>query len=204
MAGALSIGAQDAALRAEWPSFRKIIVSDRIGLWRGWITAFSKPYLIEVRYVMNDPFEPFPISAAWFPEVRVLEPRLEAAPRAPGEDIPHIYGDPDRPDLPILCLFDPRVGGWSRGRFISDTIIPWTASWLRFYEIWQATGEWHGGGAEHAPLGIANDVGPAPQTSGEAGPGRAGRRAGYRPAPAAFWRQWRPQALEPAEHRHAA
>jgi hypothetical protein len=29
---------------------------------------------------------------------------------------------------------------------IADSTIPWTAEWLIFYEIWKATGDWHGGG----------------------------------------------------------
>ena len=29
---------------------------------------------------------------------------------------------------------------------IADTIVPWTCEWLVHYEIWFATGEWHGGG----------------------------------------------------------
>ena len=31
---------------------------------------------------------------------------------------------------------------------IADTIVPWTCEWLIHYEIWLATGEWHGGGEE--------------------------------------------------------
>ena len=31
-------------------------------------------------------------------------------------------------------------------QFIADTIIPWTSEWLLHYEIWVATGIWHGGG----------------------------------------------------------
>ena len=29
---------------------------------------------------------------------------------------------------------------------IADTIVPWTAEWLVYYEIWLMTGEWYGGG----------------------------------------------------------
>ena len=29
---------------------------------------------------------------------------------------------------------------------IADTIVAWTCEWLIHYEIWLATGEWHGGG----------------------------------------------------------
>lgn len=210
MAPPLSLAAQDAALRADWPSIRPVLVGDRLGLWRGWIVAFSKPYLIEIRYVMNGRYDPCPLGGAWFPEVRVLEPRLAPSARAPGQDIPHVYADPDAPDDLVLCLFDPRADGWSRRQTIASTIVPWTASWLRFYEIWRATGEWHGGGVDHAPLTIGNDAGPAPEPEPEdagseapAGPGRA-RAASYQPAASAFWRQWRPDASGPPEVRLAA
>ena len=34
----------------------------------------------------------------------------------------------------------------NRKDLISDTIIPWVADWLLYYELWLATGEWLGGG----------------------------------------------------------
>jgi hypothetical protein len=34
--------------------------------------------------------------------------------------------------------------------YIADTIVPWAALWLVFYEYWLATGLWLGGG-EHPP-----------------------------------------------------
>ncbi len=32
---------------------------------------------------------------------------------------------------------------------IDDTIIPWTAEWLVFYELWKDTGTWQGAEAPH-------------------------------------------------------
>jgi hypothetical protein len=32
---------------------------------------------------------------------------------------------------------------------IHETIIPWTAEWIVFYEIWRITGQWHGLAAPH-------------------------------------------------------
>lgn len=209
MAPRLSLTSQHASLRADWPAFDLIYSDHRIAIWRGWITAFSRPYLIEIRYVFNDPFEPFPVQGAGWPEVRVLEPLLKRGPL--GEEIPHIYVDPEDPVYPVLCLFDPRIGGWSRSQTISETTLPWAASWLRFYELWRATGEWYGGGADH-PSGAANDAGlpdmvmeAAPVTQGSATPqSRVAREAGYRPAAAAFWRQWGPIPHEPMGLLHAA
>jgi hypothetical protein len=34
---------------------------------------------------------------------------------------------------------------------IADSTVPWSVEWLIYYEIWKATGDWHGGG-ELPPL----------------------------------------------------
>ena len=39
-----------------------------------------------------------------------------------------------------------RAKEWDKTKFIAETIIPWTSEWLLHYEIWVATGTWHGGG----------------------------------------------------------
>src|SRR5439155_6298643 len=76
------------------------------------------------------------------PKVWVEDPPLSQ--RDPDEPIPHTYS-PDRP-----CLFHPRYGEWRADMKIATTIIPWLLEWLVYYEAWQATGEWRGGG-EHPP-----------------------------------------------------
>lgn len=69
-----------------------------------------------------------------------------------GEKIPGV----ERPDFPHkfytskdgkrvqLCLH--LRYEFCSGMLISDTIIPWAIEWLYFYELWLATGTWHGGG----------------------------------------------------------
>lgn len=74
------------------------------------------------------------------PVVSVLTPALHAE-----EPIPHLYRDGN------LCLYRPSKGEWTQRRHIATTIVPWTALWLYYYEIWQATKQWHGGG-EHPDL----------------------------------------------------
>ena len=54
--------------------------------------------------------------------------------------VPHRYNDGS------LCLFLPRKREWNQGMFLSETTVPWACEWLFHYELWQATGEWHGGG----------------------------------------------------------
>lgn len=165
---ALSIAEQDRRIRAAWPGFRTIIASERLGIWRGVVQGLSHPYTVEIVYARNRHGDPFRYAYAPFPEVTVLDPPLSRRFDDPNDPIPHVYIDPDRA-RPVLCLFDPRAKGWGRHEVIADTILAWTASWLRFYEAWHATGVWTGGGASHGPIAC---------------PPAAGREAEELPAPA--------------------
>lgn len=164
---ALSIPEQDRLIRAAWPNFKTIVATKRLGIWRGTIRGLSHPYEIEIIYVRNGDADPFYYGYAPFPEVTVLDPPLTRRSEDPDDPIPHIYDDPDSAQ-PILCLFDPRVGGWRPHQAIAETILVWTASWLRFYEAWHATGVWTGGGAPHGPMTrpavAVNDEGSPPDT----------------------------------------
>jgi hypothetical protein len=82
------------------------------------------------------------------PKVWVEEPKLRR--RNSDEPIPHTYED-DRP-----CLHRPRKREWTPDKLIATTILPWLSMWLLYYEIWLATGAWHGGG-EHPDLGGGPD-----------------------------------------------
>lgn len=71
------------------------------------------------------------------PKVFVEAPELDAA-------APHRYPDGS------LCLFHPTIFQWSDGKhLIAKTIVPWTATWLYFYEVWQKLGVWLGPEAPH-------------------------------------------------------
>ncbi|MBP8931241.1 MAG: hypothetical protein KBG46_08165 [Paracoccus sp.] len=35
---------------------------------------------------------------------------------------------------------------WNPSMSIAKTTVPWAARWLACYELWEATGRWHGGG----------------------------------------------------------
>lgn len=65
------------------------------------------------------------------PIVRVLSPAL-----AP--DAPHVYRGGE------LCLYWPKEWRWYGDELIAETIVPWTASWLFYYELWLDTGKWLG------------------------------------------------------------
>ena len=71
------------------------------------------------------------------PLVYIVDPPIEPTPEY------HIY------ESGHLCLYDPRVSPWSTRMLLHQTIIPWTAEWLVFYELWRDTGEWKGPEAPH-------------------------------------------------------
>lgn len=71
------------------------------------------------------------------PKVVVVRPELVGRY---GQRIPHRYPDGS------LCLYYPPNREWRREFFLSETLIPWAAEWIYFYEIWRVTGNWLGGG----------------------------------------------------------
>jgi hypothetical protein len=85
-------------------------------------------YRVELRYSSGDP-----------PTVRITEPQIEPNSRL------HMYRDG------TLCLYDWRDQPWSDKWHLHETIIPWTAEWLVFYELFLATGQWLGVSTLHGP-----------------------------------------------------
>ena len=73
------------------------------------------------------------------PGVFVEEPDLTLL--AEGRELPHVYRKPLR-----LCLYMPSTGQWTPTKRIDQTIVPWTYTWLFYFEDWLAYGEWNGGG----------------------------------------------------------
>ncbi len=71
------------------------------------------------------------------PRITVVSPQLEIIH---GTKLPHVY-DADR-----LCLCYPWQ--WDSSKLIAHTLVPWASEWLLHYELWKATGKWHGGGHE--------------------------------------------------------
>jgi hypothetical protein len=71
------------------------------------------------------------------PRVRIATPKIR-------QDAPHRY-DEDR----SLCLFWPREWRWTPRESLADTIIPWAAFWLYYYELWCTTYEWLGPSSPH-------------------------------------------------------
>lgn len=118
-------GIQTFHLRKKFPQFRY----KGKGLWIGTLqpTPLSPVYKIKIIEQRNS-----------FPKVFVLEPKLKNNPK-------HLYSDGS------LCLFYPKDFSWSKKSLIAETIVPWSALWLYFYELWLKTGFWFGDSVEHKP-----------------------------------------------------
>ena len=70
--------------------------------------------------------------------VFVVSPQINRTEN--GKSVPHMFSNGS------LCLFYPKYNEFNHTDLWSETIIPWTALWLFYYEIWKETGEWLGGG----------------------------------------------------------
>lgn len=81
-------------------------------------------------------------TAGFDPEAYVLSPDLQELSGATRP--PHIYDYAE--GRTRLCLYSPGSDQWTSQSWLSETMLPWTVSWLRFYEIWLATGKWEGDG----------------------------------------------------------
>ena len=129
-----STAAQAMALDTVMPESQ--VVVHKFGLdWEGEIkpTPLSRIYRIHIRYRTGKR-----------PEVTVAEPALRSRP---GEDLPHTFPG-ER-----LCLNYPAE--WRPTMLMAHTLLPWTAEWLAYYEIWLATGVWTGGGhQESSPAAV--------------------------------------------------
>lgn len=71
------------------------------------------------------------------PTVHIIDPVLPYDRKA------HMFKDKS------LCLYYPKEQPWSNNLSISQTIIPWTAEWLVYYELYQYYGKWLGPEVDH-------------------------------------------------------
>jgi hypothetical protein len=71
------------------------------------------------------------------PIVQILNPPLV-------ENAPHVY--PTKKDL---CLYHPDNYHWTGEKLIARNLVPWTAAWIYFYEVWLQKGIWYGPEAIH-------------------------------------------------------
>jgi hypothetical protein len=121
----LALALQQVCIRERFPQFS---YSHSKGLWMGKLqpTAKSPKYLVKITYALYS-----------IPRVFILTPKLHP-------DAPHIYRESG-----ALCIYYPEDGSWNSRKLLGNTVFPWTAEWLYFYELWLATGQWFGPEAPH-------------------------------------------------------
>lgn len=71
------------------------------------------------------------------PKVQIKDPQIEPSARI------HMYSTGN------LCLYKPTDNPWTVDDNIHEKIIPWTAEWLVFYELFRICGKWLGPEASH-------------------------------------------------------
>lgn len=127
---AISIGRQVARMRRDFPGF-KYSRNSQIPTWLGCLqpTETSPTYTVRIVYR-------FAGRRSTSPRAWVQSPSISA-------DAPHRYQDGS------LCLYYPPDRSWTPYQFMSETIVPWTALWLAFYEVWLVTGHWFGSETPH-------------------------------------------------------
>lgn len=137
----VSVESQISMMARLFPQFEMKWMDGTL-IWIGKIRPLLRSYKIAV--IWNP-------SAAYAPDVIVLEPRLEPAPGCEMADLPHVYLNKENPHLSDLCLHYPPAKEWSPGMMIAKTIVMWAAQWLTYYELWRMDGIWRGGGIDHTP-----------------------------------------------------
>jgi hypothetical protein len=75
--------------------------------------------------------------AGEIPKVWILAPKIVANSET------HVYADGS------LCLYYPLESPWRPTDNIHEKLVPWTAEWLVFYELYLISGVWLGKSAPH-------------------------------------------------------
>jgi hypothetical protein len=136
---------QIAAMAARWPTFAVTVRQVRTVVWQGTIEPVKRRYRVRISLTLPYAIENVTLLQIQ-PQVQILDPLLERHPEFEDGPVPHVYANDNDRSLPFLCLFDPYNGEWSLSDLVAETIVPWTARYLYFYEGWLVTRKWHGGG----------------------------------------------------------
>jgi hypothetical protein len=125
---------EQTLIRENFPFFHSRISGVELTC-RGFIipTDQSPAYRVEIKYI--------PWCA---PDVRIIEPKISFTPSA------HMYQSNN------LCLYDWREQPWQKNWHLHETVVPWTAEWLIFYELLLLTGKWHGKASDHSYIKTTN------------------------------------------------
>lgn len=137
-----SVDKQFALLKIRNPSGKGAVRHGKLTWhWKVQPTPISRAYDGRIEYSMHSA-----------PKVFIESPNLLEI--ANGRRIPHLYNH----ERIQICLYLPNAGEWSSHKFIADTIVPWTALWLLFFEEWLISDEWKGGGVHPGEAGKLEDV----------------------------------------------
>lgn len=123
----LNLAQQAVRLKNLFPDSDVVMTPGRL-VWRGQLrpTPLSQQYDVEIVY-----------QGLRRPLITILAPTLKAPA---GKRLKHVFSG----NHPCVHLHDE----WNPSMTIATTVVPWTAEWLLHHEIYQATGEWTGGGRE--------------------------------------------------------
>ncbi len=126
---------QIQAMKSNYPQFKSIIKGNEIEFIGDLTVKPEFPtYTVSITY-----------RGDLRPLVRIINPKLVENPK-------HYYQS-----TKSLCLYHPKDYTWSRGKLIAKDIVPWTAGWIYFYEVWLETDVWYGPEAEHVNLNDNKD-----------------------------------------------
>ena len=118
---------QDFHIRGRFSTFNCRLSRGHSATWEGTIQPreTSPASKVAIHYHMG-----------MVPQVRVRWPLLH-------QQAPHLYADG------TLCLYWPEEWRWTKNTLIAETVLPWAALWLYYYELWLDTGEWLGPSSPH-------------------------------------------------------
>lgn len=137
-----------------FPDMRVVLDLPWVTIWEGELRPLSTTYRVRVIDHRGLDDGRLAFTGRW-PVVRVLSPSLSRRDVAPDEFVPHLFGDHDDPAGAHLCLFYPDGVDFTREMLLADSIVPWAAEWLFYYEMWHVTGVWGGREAPHGPVARA-------------------------------------------------
>jgi len=126
--GGVNPALQSLHVRARFPGFVAKSLGAGGAIWEGTLQPrdSSPVYHVVISHSVDG-----------IPKVHVTSPKI-----LPNH---HLYSDGS------LCLYWPKHWSWRRHRLLAETIIPWAALWLYFYELWLDTGEWLGPSSHDQP-----------------------------------------------------
>lgn len=109
--------------------------------YRAFASPLSREYLMRLEFRQGGT-----------PEIFAIDP--DPVSLSAGRRVPHVYSEaPTR-----LCLYLPGAFEWEPWMHLDETLIPWAALWLHYFEDWLISDDWKGGGKHPHPEPSAADL----------------------------------------------